>query len=150
MVVIDTSLVCHEHDKMRWGNGHEGHRWRWSVDEAIREVQVVVWVQDRWSLANFSDGLGRRENRLIIHYIFMSALFHSECRSALTVKTKLPCSPHTLGVGIVLEVLVYILVKVDEVRENAAGALKEIAGTGMNGMYPVTEARVEPVCLPWR
>jgi len=50
----------------------------------------------------------------------------------------------------VLEVLVYILVKVDEVRENAAGALKEIAGTGINGMYPVGEARVEPVCLPWR
>lgn len=63
---------------------------------------------------------------------------------------KPPCSPHTLGVGSVLEVLVYILVKVDEVRENAAGALKEIAGTGMNGMYPVAEAKVELVCLPWR
>jgi len=50
----------------------------------------------------------------------------------------------------VLEVLVYILVKVDEVRENAAGAPKEIGGTGINGMYPVAEARVEPVCLPWR
>jgi len=47
-------------------------------------------------------------------------------------------------------VLVYILVKVDEVRENAADALKEIAGTGMNGMYPVAAAKVELAFLPWR
>lgn len=49
-----------------------------------------------------------------------------------------------------LEVLVYILVKVDEAREDAAGALNEIAGTGMNGMYPVAEVKVELPCLPWR
>ena len=46
--------------------------------------------------------------------------------------------------------MVYILVRVDEVRENAADALKEIAGTGMNGMYPVAVAKVELAFLPWR
>lgn len=80
----------------------------------------------------------------------MLALSDSESGREHTVKMKLPCSPHTLGVGIVLEVLVYILVNVDEEREDAAGALSEIAGTGMNGMYPVAEVKVELVCLPWR
>jgi hypothetical protein len=60
----------------------------------------------------------------------------------------LPCSPHTLGVGIELEVLVYILVRVDEARENAAGALREITGTGMDGTYTVAEAKVELAFLP--
>jgi hypothetical protein len=50
----------------------------------------------------------------------------------------------------VLVVLVYILVKVDEVRENAVDALREIAGTGMNGTYPVAEAKIELAFLPWR
>ena len=44
--------------------------------------------------------------------------------------------------------MVYILVRVDEVRENAAGALREITGTGMNGTYPVAEAKVELAFLP--
>jgi hypothetical protein len=82
------------------------------------------------------------------HYMFMLALSQSRSRRVLTVRMKLPCSPHTVGVGIELEVLVYILVRVDEVREYAAGALKEMTGRGMNGMYPVAEARVELAFLP--
>jgi hypothetical protein len=150
-LVVVVGLVGHEHDETRRWNGQEGKRWRWSVDKAIREVHVVIWAGDRWSLASFGDGLGRWEIGLIVplHVDDVSVVL-SRSRRVLTVRVNLPCSPHTAGVGIVLVVLVYILVKVDEVRENAVDALREIAGTGMNGTYPVAEAKIELAFLPWR
>lgn len=47
MIVVVASLVGNEHDKVRRRDRQEGQRWGWSVNKAIREVHVVVWVGDR-------------------------------------------------------------------------------------------------------
>lgn len=101
-------------------------------------------------MTRFSDGVCRQEVGLVIPLIVRVSCVSSTKWPVLTVNVKSPCSPHTVGIGRELEVLVYILVRVDKVRENAAYALKEIAGPGMRGMYPVAEAVVELAFLPWR
>lgn len=154
VIVIVAGLIGHKHNKTRRRDSYEGDRWRRSVDEAIREVHVVVGVEDRRGVARVGDGLGRQKGRLILPlYSSFSQLhiFVDVFKRVLTVKVNSPCSPHTVGVGIAeLEVLVYFLLKVEEVRENAAGALNEMTGTGMKGTYPVADDETVLPLLPWR